>query len=62
MLQLIHYTVTDILYTCPDTVVGISFGTICRNVMVLYVINSEREEYLEKQGKFVLRDLKKRYS
>ena len=24
MLQLIHYTVTDILYTCPDTVVGIS--------------------------------------
>ena len=35
MLQLIHYTVTDFLYTCPDTVVVISFGTICRNVMVL---------------------------
>ena len=53
MLQLIHYTVTNILYTCLDTVVVISFGTICRNVMVVYFISSEREEYLEKQGKFV---------
>ena len=39
MLQLIHYTVTNILYTCPDTVVLISFGTIRRNVTVLYFIN-----------------------
>ncbi len=52
MLQLLHYTVTNILYTCLDTVVIISFGTICRNVMVLYFIGSKREEYSPKWGKF----------
>jgi hypothetical protein len=52
MLQLIHYTVTNILYTCLDTVVVISFGTKSRNVMVFYFISIKREEYLEKQGKF----------
>jgi hypothetical protein len=52
MLQLIHYTVTTILYTCLDTVVVISFGTKGKNVMVFYFISSEREEFLEKQGKF----------